>query len=127
MDQYNEELDGRQAVEASNVNPCLDADRPSASIECAAPRVTTADAGGVGCIEGPFSDDPSYDVGGGVHRGGTMHGTEFYLQFMSQSSASMPHPEGLVDSIGFVDRVPEDVMHNLVEERQHVGGTNPED
>lgn len=65
MNQCNEELDEPQAVEDSDVNPCLDADqRP----ECAAPRVTTANAGGIRCIEGPFSDDPSsYDVGYGDH------------------------------------------------------------
>ncbi|KAI6003453.1 hypothetical protein F5J12DRAFT_913681 [Pisolithus orientalis] len=144
MNQCNEELDEPQAVEDSDVNPCLDADqRP----ECAAPRVTTANAGGIRCIEGPFSDDPSsYDVGygdhcwgetddadmeninpfGGVHGDGTTHGTEFHPQFLSQSPPGTPHPEGPMDSVGFVFHAPENVMHSFVEERQHVGGTNPE-
>ncbi|KAI6138487.1 hypothetical protein BKA82DRAFT_4236291, partial [Pisolithus tinctorius] len=45
---------------------------------------------------------------------------------MSQSPAGRPHPEGQMDSVGFVDHVPKDVMHSFVEGRQHVGGTNPE-
>ncbi|KAI6138477.1 hypothetical protein BKA82DRAFT_4366399 [Pisolithus tinctorius] len=143
MSWYNEEFDEPQAEEDRDVNPCLDADqRP----ECAAPRATNANAGSIRCIERPFGDDPSYNVGygdhyrgetdganmedinrfGGVHRDRTMHGTGFHPQFMSQSPAGRPHPEGQMDSVGFVDHVPKDVMHSFVEARQHVGGTNPE-
>ncbi|KAI6140726.1 hypothetical protein BKA82DRAFT_106067, partial [Pisolithus tinctorius] len=142
MNWYNEELDECQAVEDNDVNSCLDADQRSGSIECAAPRVITANAGGIGCIEEPFINDPSDYMGYGNHywgktdgadmedinrfRDGTTHGTEFCPQFMSQSPASTPHPEGPMDSVGFVDHVAEDIIHSFVEDRKHLSGTNPE-
>ncbi|KAI6012813.1 hypothetical protein F5J12DRAFT_781666 [Pisolithus orientalis] len=84
MNWYNEELDECQAVEDNDMNSCLDADQCSGSVECAAPRVITA--------------NPSYNVGygdhyrgktdgvnmedisrfGGVHRDRSTHGTEFH-------------------------------------------------